>query len=394
MTEFSKRIDYLKDSPTLKLNDRINFLKGQGKDIINLTVGEPNYYEPIVSSEAAISAIQKHFTHYTNSSGILSLRKNICEKLSKENNLNYSPQQITVSMGGKQALFNTLSVLVNYGDEVIIPTPAWPSYEAQVRLVGGIPNMVQLNEETNFKLTPDVLEKNISNKTKVLLLNSPSNPTGATYHKEEMVELARIIEENGLIVISDEIYERLVYDIDFISPASLSDYMYENTITINGFSKSFGMTGWRIGYSAAPIEIATKISAFQSQITASISSISQVAAENAVLNFDYSHVEDLKTCRDYLMDIITDNTDLLLPNRPDGSFYLFPNLEKLFGKKFFGHIITSDEDFCELLLSEVGVALTPGSFFNAPRNVRISYAKSFDEIQEAGKRLIKFFGDE
>ncbi|MCY7237508.1 aminotransferase class I/II-fold pyridoxal phosphate-dependent enzyme [Streptococcus infantarius] len=252
---------------------------------------------------------------------MLSLRKNICEKLSKENNLNYSPQQITVSTGGKQALFNTLSVLVNYGDEVIIPTPAWPSYEAQVRLVGGIPNMVQLNEETNFKLTPDVLEKNISNKTKVLLLNSPSNPTGATYHKEEMVELARIIEENGLIVISDEIYERLVYDIDFISPASLSDYMYENTITINGFSKSFGMTGWRIGYSAAPIEIATKISAFQSQITASISSISQVAAENAVLNFDYSHVEDLKTCRDYLMDIITDNTDLLLPNRPDGSSF-------------------------------------------------------------------------
>ena len=140
--------------------------------------------------------------------------------------MNYSPQQITVSTGGKQALFNTLSVLVNYGDEVIIPTPAWPSYEAQVRLVGGIPNMVQLNEETNFKLTPDVLEKNISNKTKVLLLNSPSNPTGATYHKEEMVELARIIEENGLIVISDEIYERLVYDIDFISPASLSDYLF------------------------------------------------------------------------------------------------------------------------------------------------------------------------
>lgn len=391
MIEFSQRTNFLKDSPTLKLNERINVLKNQGKDIINLTVGEPNYYEPEISREAAIQAIKNHFTHYTNSSGIISLRENICKKLKLENGLNYRPEQITVSAGGKQALFNSLSVLINHGDEVIIPTPAWPTYEEQVRLVGGTPHLVSLNEKTSFKLTPELLEKNINSNTKVLILNSPSNPTGATYSIDELKELVSIIEKNRIIVISDEIYERLVYDLDFVSPASLSQYMYENTITINGFSKSFGMTGWRIGYSAAPEEIAHKIAAFQSQITASISSVSQVAAEQAILNFDYSHVNDLVRNREYLVDIIRRGTKLSLPTVPDGSFYLFPNLSEVLGKEFFGKKVTTAEDFCELLLSKVGVAVTPGSFFNAPNNIRISYAKSFDEIQEAGRRIVEFF---
>ncbi|HEY0222184.1 pyridoxal phosphate-dependent aminotransferase [Lactovum miscens] len=390
MISFSKRTNYLSDSPTLQLNDRIASLKDQGRDIINLTVGEPNFYEPEQASEAAIEAINTHFTHYTNSSGILPLRQNICEKLLIENGLEYAPGQITVSTGGKQALYNTLAVLVNEGDEIILPTPAWPSYEAQIRLVGGVPHFIQLDETTKFKLTPKLLEAAISKKSKILMLNSPSNPTGATYSKGELEELAPIIEKHELIVISDEIYERLVYEMEFVSIATLSEYLKENTIVINGFSKAFGMTGWRVGYSAAPKVIAKQIAAFQSQITASVSSVSQKAAEQAILNFDSSHVDRLKFCQDSLITDIR-QTELDLRIIPDGSFYLFPNIKPVLSKTYFGKIINSDLDFCSLLLDKVGLAITPGSFFNAPNNVRISYAKSLEEIQEAGKRLRSFF---
>ncbi|MDV7758721.1 pyridoxal phosphate-dependent aminotransferase [Liquorilactobacillus mali] len=388
----SNRVLNLKDSPTLELNDAINRKILNGEDIINLTVGEPNYYEPKESSTAAIKAIQKHFTHYTASAGIEPLRKAISEKLIKENNLKFSPEQIVVSNGGKQALYNTFSTLINQGDEVLIPTPAWPTYFEQVKLCGGTPTPIKLNEDSAFKLTPEILQNSISSKTKILVLNSPSNPTGATYSKEDLLTIEPIIEENHLIVISDEIYERLVFSEDkFISPLSISPYMQSHSILVNGYSKAFGMTGWRIGYSAAPIAISKKINAFQSQTTANISSISQIAAQYALNHFDTNHVNNLKNNRDKLVNTIRTKTELDLRQTPTGAFYLFPNVSKLLGRTLFGKKISNAGDFCQLLLDKVGVATTPGDIFLAPENIRISYAKDAKTMDKVNERLINFF---
>lgn len=223
------------------------------------------------------------------------MRESICAKLLKENNLAYTPDQIVVSAGGKQALFNAFFVLLNGGEEVLIPTPAWPTYKQQVLLCGGTPVLIPLDESSEFKLTKETLKAFITPRSKILVLNSPSNPTGATYSEEELDDLVSIVEENGLYVISDEIYERLVYSGTYSSPVGINDYMKKHSVLVNGFSKAFGMTGWRIGYTAAPLDISIKIAAFQSQTTASISSISQVAAKYAINNFDPAVTEPAPT---------------------------------------------------------------------------------------------------
>lgn len=389
---FSKRILKLSESPTLQLNNKINGLLQKGEDVINLTVGEPDYVEPIESSYSAIKAICDHFTHYTNSSGIISLRESICAKLLKENNLAYTPDQIVVSAGGKQALFNAFFVLLNGGEEVLIPTPAWPTYKQQVLLCGGTPVLIPLDESSEFKLTKETLKAFITPRSKILVLNSPSNPTGATYSEEELDDLVSIVEENGLYVISDEIYERLVYSGTYSSPVGINDYMKKHSVLVNGFSKAFGMTGWRIGYTAAPLDISIKIAAFQSQTTASISSISQVAAKYAINNFDKEHLIELKEKRNYLIHQLAD-TPLKIDVEPGGAFYLFPRVDSVLGNSIYGESIDSVEALCASLLEREHVAITPGSFFDAPNNVRISYAKSMQEICDAAQRIKKYFKD-
>ncbi|WP_235184196.1 pyridoxal phosphate-dependent aminotransferase [Agrilactobacillus composti] len=378
----------------MELNSKINELINSGKDVINLTVGEPNYYEPSNAAHVAIEAINEHFTHYTSTPGILSLRQAIVKKLKEDNQLDFSADQIVVSNGGKQALYNTLAVLLNEGDEVLIPTPAWPSYASQVELLDGVPKEIPLSEDTGFKLTPDLLEKNCSPKTKLIILNSPSNPTGATYTSAEFKALVPIIEKHKLLVISDEIYEKLVYDMDYVSPLNVSQYIRENSILINGFSKAFGMTGWRIGYTAAPIEVSKKIAAFQSQTTANINSIAQKAAEVALANFEIQHVAELKRNRDILFKAIQEDTDMSLDDCPNGAFYLFPNIKGLIGKTYGGQEVHNSQDFCHILLKEAGIGITPGDVFDAPNNVRISYAKDLQTIKTVRDRLISFFEGE
>lgn len=390
MIKLAESTKYLVPSPTLKANEKVKQLVAAGKDIINLTVGEPNFYEPAEASAAAIQAIQDHFTHYTASSGVLSLREKIAAKLAQENGLTYEPSEIVVSTGAKQALFNALSVLLNPGDEVLLPTPIWPTYEAQVLLTGGQPSFITLDEKTNFKLTPTILEASITERSRVLILTTPSNPTGSVYTKEELLALAPVIEGHNLVVISDEIYERLTYEVTFTSVPTVSPYLRENTILVNGFSKSFGMTGWRVGYTAAPKEVTEKIAALQSQVTAGITSIAQVAAEHAALHFEPQHVVDLKLNRDLMAETLTKIDGIELPALPAGAFYLFPNVAGLYGRTLAGKLITNAEDLCELLIDEIGVAATAGTAFHAPNNIRLSYAKSYKEIETACERLRSF----
>ncbi|GEB77712.1 pyridoxal phosphate-dependent aminotransferase [Sporolactobacillus inulinus] len=388
---FSNHISSLKPSATLALNDKVNRMIAQGQDIINLTVGELNYYEPEIARERAKEAIDKHFTHYTDSDGIYDLRQAISEKLRNENFLNYKPEQITVSAGGKQALFNCFFTLIDHGDEVIVPTPCWSTYLTQIKLCGGIPATISTDEKTNFKITPVMLENAITPRTKLLLLNSPSNPTGAAYSENELKELSGIIRKHKLLVISYEIYERLVYVSHYVSVGTVSEYLQENTITINGFSKSFGMTGWRIGYSASPIAIAEKISSLQSQVTANISSISQIAALAAINHFNPENKVNLQENRDYLYKFINERSPLSVPNLPEGAFYLFPNISAVVGKSFKGKMIKNSSELCSLLLENAQIAVTAGDAFVAPNNIRISYAKSMNEIVRAAQKMARFF---
>lgn len=388
---FSNHISSLKPSATLALNSKVNLMIANGQDIINLTVGEPNYYEPEIARERAKEAIDKHFTHYTDSDGIYDLRQSISEKLRNENNLNYRPEQITVSAGGKQALFNCFFTLIDHNDEVIVPTPCWSTYLTQIKLCGGIPVTISTDERTNFKISPDMLDDAITARTNLLLLNSPSNPTGSTYSESELKELSRIIQKHKLLVISDEIYERLVYVNNYVSVATVSDYLRENTLTINGFSKSFGMTGWRVGYSASPIAIAKKISSLQSQVTANTSSISQIAALAAIKHFNPENKVTLQKNRDYIYEFINENTPLSVTNIPDGAFYLFPNISGIVGKSFKGKTIENSSELCALLLENAHIAVTPGTAFVSPNNIRISYAKSMSEIKRAAQRMANFF---
>ncbi|GAX89534.1 pyridoxal phosphate-dependent aminotransferase [Effusibacillus lacus] len=385
----SDRIKAIAPSPTLAIDAKTKELVAQGVDIINLSVGEPDFGTPEPAAQAAIEAIKQGFTKYTAVPGINDLRKAIAKKLKDENGLDYEMDDIIVSNGAKHSLYNAFMAILNPGDEVILPAPYWVSYPEMIRLAEGEPVVIATDESTGFKITPEMLKQAITPKTKALLLNSPSNPTGAVYSPEDLKALAEVMEQHEFYVISDEIYEKMVYGVEQMSIASVSEAMKKRTILVNGFSKAFAMTGWRVGYIAADRAIVKAMTSFQSQTTSNPASISQKAALKALDAFDPNVIEAFRKRLDYVMKRL-EEMPLIKCIRPQGAFYVFPNVADIIGKSYKGTKIDSANTFATLLLEKANIALVPGEGFGAPNNIRISYAVSDENLAKAMDRLEGF----
>ncbi len=389
MALLSKRLNLFTESQTLKMAKLSRELKNKGVDIINLTLGEPDFTTPIHIKEAAKKAIDNNFSYYTPVVGYLDLREAICRKFKRENNLDYTPEQIVVSTGAKQSIANALLSTIDAGDEVLIPTPYWVSYSEMVKLAEGIPVFIDATVENNFKITPDQLEQAITNKTKLLIFSSPCNPSGTVYTKDELAAFAKIFEKHPNIwVISDEIYEHINYLSKHESIAQF-DSIKERVIVINGLSKAFAMTGWRLGYMAASIELAKACDKMQGQFTSATSSISQRAAIEA-LDGDIKPTLEMKAAyqkrRDTVYNLLKDIPGIKT-NLPDGAFYFFPDVSSYFGKSYNGTIINNAEDLCMFILNDTHVSLVTGSAFGSNNNIRFSYATSEDILIEGMKRI-------
>jgi aspartate aminotransferase len=385
----SDRVKNIAPSPTLSIDAKTKQMIADGIDVINLSVGEPDFGTPEVACEAGKAAIEEQFTKYTAVPGILELRKKIAAKLKENLGLAYTADDILVSSGAKHSLYNAFMALCNPGDEVILQAPYWVSYPEMIRLAEAVPVVIQTDESTGFKITPEQLEEAITEKTKVLLLNSPSNPTGAVYTKDELASLADVIRKHDFYVISDEIYDQLVYDVEQVSIATFGDDLKQRTLLINGFSKAYSMTGWRVGYMAGERSLIKAMTSFQSHTTANPVSISQKAALAALGHKDETMVPEFRWRRDYVLDRIRKMPHLTC-DTPSGAFYVFPNCKATFGKSYRGNVINSSDDFATLLLEHAKIALVPGSGFGAPNNFRISYATSRDNLKKAMDRLEAF----
>ena len=358
---YAPRIQLLSESTTIAISSLARDLKAQGKDILSFSAGEPDFDTPKPIRDEAIRALNSGFTHYTAVGGIPELRKAICEKLERENGLHYDPSEVIVSNGAKHSLFNVLQALVCEGDEVIIPTPYWVSYPEIVTYCGGTNVFIPTDEKQNFKITPKQLKEAITPKTKMLVLNSPSNPTGIVYSKEELEELAQILAGSNIWVLSDEIYEKLVYDITFCSSAAISQDMLERTILINGLSKAVAMTGWRVGYVACKDKQLIKyMDNLQSQCTSNVNSIAQKASVVALGKECVADIEEMRLAFKERMEVaykLFNTLPGISLQKPQGAFYLFPNIQEI--AKFKGDSMR----FCQELLQSQGVALVPGSAF-------------------------------
>lgn len=389
----SKRAQNLQPSATLKVTGRAKELKRQGKSIVSLSAGEPDFKTPRHICDAAIKAIEDGFHGYTMNPGTPELREAICAKLKRDNNLNYNPSQIICSNGAKQSVGFSILALVDPGDEVIIPAPYWVSYPEMVRLAEGKSVTLRTSFENNFKLTPEQLEEAITEKTKALILCSPSNPTGAQYSAEELKGLAEVLRKYpDVYVISDEIYEYIVFEGEHVSILNVAPDLKDRVVLINGFSKGFAMTGWRLGYLAAHNDVVSAVSKIQSQETSAPSSISQKAGEAAYKgNLDEVKAmrEQFKKRRDYLVDALN-AIEGVSCFTPGGAFYVFPDISDYIGtKKPDSTPIGSSTDLCLYLLDEFGLALVPGDAFGEPNGIRLSYAASMEDLEEAMKRLKK-----
>jgi len=390
MSIISDSLKRIKPSPTIAVTQKARELRAAGKDVIGLGAGEPDFDTPQNIKDAAIQAINEGDTKYTAVDGTPALKKAIKAKFKRENNLEYSLDQITVGTGGKQVLYNAFMSTLNKGDEVIIPAPYWVSYPDMVLLAGGKPKIVKCKEEDGFKLTPKTLKKAISKKTKWLILNSPSNPTGAGYSKDEIEKLARVlIKYKKIYILSDDIYEHIKYDnFNFFTIAQISK-LKDRTLTMNGVSKSYAMTGWRIGYAAGPKEIIKAIGKIQSQSTSNPSSISQAAAVealNGTQNFIKERSEAFKKRRDFVVNSLN-NIKGIRCLKPNGAFYVFPSCKNLLGKKTK---IKNDSEFVKELLEKANVAVVQGSAFGLDGYFRISYATSMEKLKEAMQRIRSF----
>ena len=390
MSIVSNSLKKIKPSPTIAVTQKARELKAAGKDIIGLGAGEPDFDTPQNIKEAAIEAINSGDTKYTDVDGTLDLKKAIVNKFKRENNLEYSTNEITVGTGGKQVIYNALMATLNKGDEVIIPAPYWVSYPDMVLLAGGNPKIVKCNENDGFKLTPKNLKKAITKKTKWLILNSPSNPTGASYTREEIEALSEVlIKSKNVHILSDDIYEHITYDnFNFFTIAQISK-LKNRTLTMNGVSKSYAMTGWRIGYAAGPKEIIKAISKIQSQSTSNPSSISQAAAVEALngnQDFIQERAEAFRERRDFVVNGLN-NIKGISCLKPNGAFYVFPSCKKLLGKKTK---IKTDSEFVEKLLEKANVAVVQGSAFGLDGYFRISYATSMEKLKVAMDRIKSF----
>ncbi len=389
LNHLSDRLNRLSPSATFAMSQKSGEMQAQGIDVINMSVGEPDFPTPEHIKQAAIKAIEENWTKYSPVPGYLSLRKAIAEKLKRENGLDYTPDRILVSTGGKQSLCNTILSIINEGDEVIIPAPYWVSYPQMVKLADGKPVHIEATIEQDFKITPEQLEAAITPATRALILCSPSNPTGSIYSREEMEGLKNVLlRHERVIVICDEIYEHLNYIGEHTSMAQFAD-IKDRVVVVNGVSKAYAMTGWRIGYIAAPEWIVKACNKLQGQYTSGTCSISQKAAE-AAYNGDQSCVEEMRKAferrRDLIVRLAKDIPGLEV-NVPEGAFYLFPKCSSYFGKKSGDKVINSSSDFAMYLLEEAHVATVGGDAFGSPECFRMSYATSDENITEAMKRI-------
>ncbi len=391
--EYSRKAKNINPSITLAITAKAKALKAEGVDVVSFGAGEPDFNTPKNIIDAAIRAMEEGKTKYTPTAGIIELREAICNKLEKDNNLKYNPNQIIVSTGAKQCLADVFMAILNPGDEVIVPTPYWVSYPELIKLADGTPVFVEANEKAGYKYTIEDLEKVVTDKTKALVLNSPNNPTGTIYQKEELEVIAEFAKKHDILIISDEMYEKLIYDGEkHISIASLSQDAYERTVVINGVSKAYAMTGWRIGYAAAKEEIIKLMVSVQSHVTSNPNSIAQ-----------YASVEALNGPTDELVKMIVefDNRRKFMVKRigemegldiiyPKGAFYLMINVSSVYGKAINGKTINSSLDFSAELLEEEKVAVIPGAAFGLDKFIRLSYATAQKDIEEGLNRIENF----
>ncbi len=389
--ELSKKAMKIKASSTLAISAKAAELKAAGKDMVTFGVGEPDFDTPIHIREAAKKAIDMGKTRYTPAAGIPALRQAVCDKLKKDNGLDYVPAQVIISNGAKHSLMNAFMAILNDGDEVIIPAPYWLSYSEMVKIAGGVPVVVHTKKENNFMLTKQELEQAYTEKTKALILTSPSNPTGMISTLEDLQMVADFAVAHDIFVISDEIYEKLIYDADkkHISIASLGKEIYDRTIVINGVSKSYAMTGWRIGFTAAPLEVAKLMASLQSHMASNPNSVAQEATL-AALEGDQSCVAEMckefKKRRDYIYER-EEQIPLISALKPEGAFYLFVDVSKTYGKCYQGKSIASAADFATILLEEKFVAVVPCADFGMPDYIRLSYATSMELIAKGMDRI-------
>lgn len=384
--KIANRMEQLSPSLTLAITALGRELKAQGKDILSFSAGEPDFDTPQIVKDAAIKAINEGQTKYTAVEGIIKTKQAIINKLKKDHNLDYKLEGIVISNGAKHSLFNLCQVLIENGDEVIIPSPYWVTYPEQVKYSGGVPVFIETDETTNFKITPEQLKKAITPKTKILMLNTPSNPTGSIYSKEELTAIGKVLEGTDIIVFSDEMYEKIIFNgKKFTAAAEVSADMYNRTVTINGLSKAVAMTGWRFGYVATPnVALAKAMTKLQGQVTSNINTMTQYAAIPALEGEADKDIEmmraEFEKRKDYIVKAINE-IDGLSCYEPDGAFYVFINIKK---------ISNDSMKFCADLLEQKGVALVPGLAFGMEGYARFSFATSLEVIQEGVKRIKEF----
>ena len=389
MSILSDRINNLSTSQTLAMAALARELKSQGKDIISLSLGEPDFNTPDFIKDAAKKAIDENYSTYSPVDGYIELKDAICRKFKRDNNLEYKPANIVVSSGAKQSLYNIAQVMLNDGDEVILPAPYWVSYFEIIKLSGGVPVEVPTSVETDFKITAEQLEKAITPKTKMMWFSSPCNPSGSVYSREELSAIGKVLEKYpSIFIVSDEIYEHINFSGTFCSIGTIPG-LFERTITVNGVAKAFAMTGWRIGYIGAPEFIAKACTKMQGQVTSGANSIAQratITALDANPNVLNTMVEAFKNRRDLVVKLAKQIPGVKI-NIPEGAFYLFPDVSSFFGKTLRGNTIKNADDFSMYLLSEANVATVTGDAFGNPNCIRISYATSDEILTEAFKRI-------
>jgi aspartate aminotransferase len=390
----SEALGRIAPSPTIAISQKAREMKAAGEDVIALAAGEPDFPEPEHIAEAGIQAIRDGHIGYTAADGIPELKEAVAAKFERDNGLAYDPAtEVTVTSGGKYLIFAAMMATLNPGDEVVVPAPYWVSYPDIVKLCGGVPVIAEASEQTGFRLTPEALEGALSERTRWLILNSPSNPTGAVLSREDLRGLGEVLLRHPkVMVLSDDIYEHITYDAEFATIAEAVPALKDRVLTMNGASKAYSMTGWRIGYGAGPKPLITAIRKLLSQSTTNPCSISQWAAV-AALNGDHGFLEErnqaFRTRRDHLMGVF-DRAPGVSAVRPEGAFYLYPKVAGLIGKTFGGQTLETDLDVATALLKEEKVALVPGTAFGAAPYLRLSYAASMEEIEEAGHRIMRF----
>lgn len=395
MTTIAERTKLIKPSVTLAIAAKAGKLRSEGIDVVNFSAGEPDFDTPDHIKAAAVEALRKGMTKYTDVKGIEPLRAAIAHKYEREHGLSYRKEDVLVSCGAKHSIYNVLQAIVNPGDEILIPAPYWVSYSDMALLAGGIPKLIQTNEATGFRITAEQLEAAVTAKTRVFVLNSPCNPTGASYDNDELLAIARVLEKHNCLVIADDIYEKIVYD-DFQvhNIVALNPALRDQTVIINGVSKTYAMTGWRIGYAIGPADIISAAAKIQSQSTSNPTSIAQAAALEAISGPQIEvgrMVREFKQRRDVIVDKLN-----ALPGihclKPQGAFYVFPNVSNLLGRMANGKKLASPCDFADYLLEEAKVAVVPGEDFGSKEHIRFSYATALEDIEKGCKRIAAAVG--